>query len=430
MLMVLLTVVAVGLLGLSAISLRTSGQSQAKAVAQANARMALVLALGELQKSVGPDQRITAPSGILDSDPDTAAEDGVSNPHLTGVWNARDATKESLDSYNSNPPDYSRDQPNFQSWLVSNAKPGDVERLNFAKDGTLVNPVNLAGSGTPSLKVNAGKVPVKGGSYAWWVGDENCKAQINRRDDLAREANPAVAELLAGFATPGAHGFKALEKYESFDTNSSATDKCITRDQLSLMAPAGTDPGDLFHDVTPYAQSVLTNVTTGSLRKDLSLFLERTDIDWLKDWKNPGWQAGPLGPNQKIALSPLAEYDVLAWKTLHHYYHMHRQVSYVGNRPRVTATDSNPVGNPAPIDPVSNPEWNNGVTSITPVVVRMQYLVSYGVKKTGEKDYELKVYSYPVVTLWNPYNVDMKINGYNVWIHNLPLSHKVSRVSG
>ena len=97
-----------------------------------------MLAIGELQKSVGPDQRITAPSGILDSVPDTAAEDGVANPHLTGIWNARDATKESLDSYNTTPPDYSRDKPNFQSWLVSNAKPGDVERLNFAKDGTLV----------------------------------------------------------------------------------------------------------------------------------------------------------------------------------------------------------------------------------------------------------------------------------------------------
>ena len=61
------------------------------------------------------------------------------------------------------------------------------------------------------------------------MGDENCKAQINRRDLLAREANPAIAELLAGFATPGANGIKSLANYESFDSNSSASDKCITR---------------------------------------------------------------------------------------------------------------------------------------------------------------------------------------------------------
>jgi type II secretory pathway component PulK len=60
-LMILLTVVAVGLLSLSAVSLRTTGQSSALSEARANARMALLLALGELQKHAGPDQRITAP---------------------------------------------------------------------------------------------------------------------------------------------------------------------------------------------------------------------------------------------------------------------------------------------------------------------------------------------------------------------------------
>ncbi len=427
-LMVLLAVIAVGLLALSSISLRASATGQAQAMARANARLAMMLAIGELQKSIGPDQRITAPSGILDSDPTTPAENGVSNKHLTGVWNARDAATETLDRYNTTAPDYNRDKPNFRSWLVSNAKLEDVEQLGFASNGVLINPTNLQGSRNPDLVVRAGKVPVKGGSYAWWVGDENCKAQINRRDRLARQGNPAITELLASFGSPGPHGIKALEKHELFESNSPSSDKIITRDSLDILTPPGIQRGELFHDLTPYARSVLTNVTTGSLRKDLSLYLERSDIHWLRDWKNRNWQQqGPLGPNGRIALSPLDEYDVLAWKTLHHYYNMHRQVSYVGNRPRVTAIDSNPVTPPyIPIDPVSNPEWNNGVTSINPVIVRMQYLLSYAVRKNGQ-DYDLFVYSYPVVTLWNPYNVDMRINGYNIWLHNLPLSHKIYR---
>jgi truncated hemoglobin YjbI len=424
-LMILLTVIAVGLLTLSSISLRTSTQNEPLATARANARLGLMLAIGEVQKSMGIDQRISAPSGILDSDPNSAAEDGLANPHLTGVWNARDATEETLARLNTNPPDYSRDKPNFQRWLVSNTNPEAVENLNFAQTGTVANPVDLAGSANSQLTVKAGKVPLKNGAYAWWVGDENCKAQINRSDLLAREADPAIAALLASFATPGANGIKALENYESFAANSPTSDKYITRDQLAIMAPQGAQPRELFHDVTPYAQSILTNVTTGSMRKDLSLYLERTDIDWLKAWKNANWQSAPLGPNGKVALSPLAEYDVLAWKSLHHYYNMHRQVTYVGQRPRVTAIDSNPVSGPfAPINPVSNPEWNNGVTMITPVIVRMQYLLSYGVKRNG-MDYDLYVYSYPVVTLWNPYNVDMRINGMNIFLHNLPLSHKI-----
>src|SRR5690606_22783898 len=59
-LMVLLTILAVGLMSLSAISLRASGRGEAMAEARANARLALIFALGELQQLAGPDQRTTA----------------------------------------------------------------------------------------------------------------------------------------------------------------------------------------------------------------------------------------------------------------------------------------------------------------------------------------------------------------------------------
>ena len=60
--MVLMTLVAIAMLSLSTIEQRSSGggANEADRMARANARMALMMALGELQKAAGPDQRVSA----------------------------------------------------------------------------------------------------------------------------------------------------------------------------------------------------------------------------------------------------------------------------------------------------------------------------------------------------------------------------------
>jgi hypothetical protein len=66
-LMVLLTVIAIGLLSLSSTSLRSSANGEAQSQAVANARMAVTMALGELQKEAGDDRRITADASLSKS---------------------------------------------------------------------------------------------------------------------------------------------------------------------------------------------------------------------------------------------------------------------------------------------------------------------------------------------------------------------------
>lgn len=83
-LMILLTVIAVGLLTLSSLSIRSSSLNRSIATARANTRMALMLAIGDFQKSAGPDQRITARADIVD--------EMTANPRLTGVWRSRTIT--------------------------------------------------------------------------------------------------------------------------------------------------------------------------------------------------------------------------------------------------------------------------------------------------------------------------------------------------
>src|SRR5687767_1997011 len=77
-LMVLLTVLAVGLLTLSAVSLRATGAGQARSEAEANARLALMMAIGELQTSMGPDQAISARASSIEA--------SESDPNLLGAW--------------------------------------------------------------------------------------------------------------------------------------------------------------------------------------------------------------------------------------------------------------------------------------------------------------------------------------------------------
>ena len=79
------------MLSLSTIEQRSSGggANEADRMARANARMALMMALGELQKAAGPDQRVSGDGDDFgDSDNSyasgTTAADG--KKHWLGVW--------------------------------------------------------------------------------------------------------------------------------------------------------------------------------------------------------------------------------------------------------------------------------------------------------------------------------------------------------
>jgi type II secretory pathway component PulJ len=101
LLMILLSILALGLLSLSSVSLRSASQGSAQAQEKANARLALVLAIAELQKQAGSDMRITAPADIP----------AQNNSPLTGVWKSWEGTNHTLTgSMTGRPtiPDYAR----------------------------------------------------------------------------------------------------------------------------------------------------------------------------------------------------------------------------------------------------------------------------------------------------------------------------------
>jgi hypothetical protein len=168
-LMILLTVIAVGLLSLSSITMRSSGQSEAMATARANAQMALMLAIGELQKTAGPDQRITARSDVLG--------ELIASPRLTGVWKSWEIKATSPPSAT----DYAKAERDkkFLGWLVSGTDPVALGKVDYPVTAPK-NPVTLWGRGSLGPKatapdiVTASKVNIGSarGAFAWAVMDE------------------------------------------------------------------------------------------------------------------------------------------------------------------------------------------------------------------------------------------------------------------
>ena len=137
-LLILLTVIAVGLLSLSAVSLRSSSHGMAQSEAQANARLALMIAIGELQKQLGPDQRIsvTADQRIQSGGDGSVTSSAPGNRQWTGVFESWPATSDI------------RPTPVFRNWLVS-GDPARLAQVNAAETQlTGADAIELVGAGT------------------------------------------------------------------------------------------------------------------------------------------------------------------------------------------------------------------------------------------------------------------------------------------
>ncbi|HEX5791433.1 MAG TPA: hypothetical protein VFY13_09765, partial [Luteolibacter sp.] len=289
-LLVLLTVIAIGFLSLSAVSTRSSGAAAAEAVARANARMALMLAIGELQLHAGPDTRVTASASILDGASASASDELA----VTGVWKSwegSDHTTTGAAAARPIAPDYvSKRQPasssagRFLSWLVS--MPQQMDQSNLISDApgwTVAEALQDIVRNTPSAGfvplVSSGSLapgdpreihvkPVEiansarqPGAYAWWVGGENQKARLPVPHKPADNDNAAAWSMQAkshSIADPS-----ALDLDELLAPNGPAqAAKAMTLKTSSLLknpiVPNPPDPAKQFHDLSATSVGLLT----------------------------------------------------------------------------------------------------------------------------------------------------------------------------
>ena len=293
--MVLLTLVAIAMLSLSTIEQRSSGggANEADRVARANARMALMIALGELQKAAGPDQRVTATATILDT------QDQSGNPIFNGYTNPtpldpppyepEDGKKHWVGVWNTNgysPAD--ADNKTFVRWLVS----GDQDQLDALADARTLpaaDDVVIFEGADAAATVKVPKVEVTTNSgntsyYAYWVEDEGVKADLAWNEGSFTDASREQAARLASSPGPD-HGvfdgpFATGVTYP-LESGSGYVDdlqKAHSPADMPLVKPTTTDQSSWYtenrHDVAMNVRGVMADVKKGGLRRDLSLAFE------------------------------------------------------------------------------------------------------------------------------------------------------------
>ena len=430
MMLALLALLGVGLLSLSSVTLRTTGQAVAMAEARANARLALTMAVGELQKHTGPDTRVTAPAELVSEE----------SPPLLGVWRSWEGSNhEASGPFAGRPvaPDYgskrktSRENGRFLTWLVSGAgpepRPGDAPSLVTAADGP--DAVALVDTGTlgtdDDRRVRVATTAVGGsGGFAWWVSGENQKARIPETYKPEDRAPLDWATHLQSHpvADPEPFGLEAL-----LDAPELAR-KAITLGSADLIGAPAEAPRarESFHDLSATSVGLLTNTATGGWRKDLSSLVE----DWTRQPKSklPFFRLTSDSSTRSSipttgspvtagsAFYPWAGYRggntipiyqhaaVTSWANLVDFATHYQRIS-VGKGGRVTT--------PVHSENISGRENYRFLhkVRVLPVIARMQWVFSHSAQRIngGRNDgkYEPRLLLTPVITMWNPYNAEI-----------------------
>ncbi len=456
MLVVLFIVVSLSLLSLASLEIKSSRQEWHQATARANARMALMIAIGELQKHTGPDQRVTARAAILEGE---NSKNSIANRNWMGVWattyryqgldwpligkgsqdleNEPYALKGAYQDLRHSIASLSAGrwkQERILGWLVSmrddRAHPKDA--LNEGDDQV----VCLVGRGTLGAKMSAEDyeesrvlvetIPlqseVSGGAYAWYISDNNQKANLIPHDkvkhvEAALEAAPGFNPALVSRVDGGL-------PYVNFKKDAYPhRDKIISYASAALGQVASQDCRDAlkhdFHHFTTYSPGLFVDTMMSGLRRDLSSLLltrsgrEQVELSYHDLGRSlsfsssypiiPGPEHGVLGPSFG-ALRNWAQ-------------HMYSDLEYAEATFKDQAVRMRPVEHwPHQVSDgacADATRWAEMAPKIHPVMTecRWHYYFSH-------QNHRIRTHVIPRVCLWNPYNKELKTKTLSVVMPN------------
>lgn len=354
-------------------STRASG-TQSKIKAEQNAYNAALIALSELQKHCGVDQRSTASAGITDTDSSTPAVEGVEHPQWMGVWRFDKDTQTKA----------------LETWLISGNQDktstnllDPVAALAQPSVGLPVSPfANSAYVEVPIVYMDADN---KSDGFAYWVSGQQEKADVG----IALPADPLPTAIEGAEVLGGQYSLPALA-FDSpgLDPRDPALAKISALSELPLID--GVDTTQLEGTAAALAAGnygLLTNARDGGLKTDLTSQLETVAVDDTTPWVDFTPYTNPDGtpiPNDAYTTaSP-------SWGKLKAFYNLKETMQDDGQLTPQPSTDAQP--------------------GISPRIA----MCSFGVASGTEADKTIELLLQPKVVLHNPYNVPLAPKEYMI----------------
>ncbi|MGB1131118.1 MAG: hypothetical protein ACPG4K_13790, partial [Haloferula sp.] len=392
-----------------------------------------------------------------------------SNPPLLGVWRSWEGSNnQPSGNLKGRPvvPDYdSKTKPSaqngrFVSWLVSS--PGSPllpdDAATLVQSTPTANSAPLLAKGTLAKddprQVHLPPQTVSGdGSFAWWVSGENQKAHLPRPHDESDTSTGGWADRTRSHAVADPEPFNL----ELILGNPSLAERVVSRPTADFIADGDDDavtPTESFHDLSTQSVGLLTNVATGGWRKDFSLLTEnwtRQPTSGLEFYKNsPSEHLAYTRPSNNTDYRPaksmlyhwsdyresnLREFwarrgPIASWARIQRYATLYKEMSATASR-APSINHRSWVDNGTPENALET--FHN--IRLLPQMARLQVIVSHYATTSGAEPgkYRPAVLYTPVITMWNPYNTRLVLNGSlkfsPAYTWPLALNHKLSGVS-
>jgi hypothetical protein len=349
MLMAFVLLLMLSLSSLITVESKNASQGMIQDNAQQNAILALHVAMGELQRYAGPDQRITSSASLLDSNPDTREIDDVDEPNWTGAWDSSGELLTWLVSGNEGL------TPLDSDFNTPDTRPAETKKMY--SDGSVQAPLKKIASG----------------AYAYWISDEGVKAKVTLPDSSV-STNPLISAQMVDITRMSGLNWLANTANQKDDRK-----HVISIESLKILAQDTAEQNSIDakrHDLTAHSYGVLADTAKGSLKQDLTLAL----------YNNSQLPSGQIfGPDNGVA--SIEDPGGPTWQQLQ---------SWVN----ISATGT-----------LQARPQHDEQTGISPVITQFQYYVNARTDvhaDQGTQDLYLDIY--PAITLWNPYDRPLRIS--------------------